>query len=308
MGAREMLGSLSKRYFAAQARAYLPGCVPRNSRPHPPASGRRPSGATAISSTTSGSLTTIGSRWCATHRRRRRRRRWPSPSTSAPRWLGGRADAGSRRRHFPAMSSADPLVIPSSACIDQPPATSSPPSARWYGRVRRDPSYPQWRRGVDKLSTGIPRPLALSGLGASFLRHQRSNEGDDAVGSPEPVIGGGTGELGYDPAAMASGLIAIDDATDEFATCCPPSSPRSTPSAPPGTPGPTSRSLRFTRSGQSAPGLINAALQTIHDKLSATDVAYARTEQAQIEQYQAWPIPSECHRCLTRRPMRRHLR
>jgi len=33
--------------------------------------------------------------------------------------------------------------------------------------------------------------------------------------------------------------------------------------------------------------VINSELQTMHDKLSATDVAYASSEQAQIEQYQA---------------------
>ena len=33
--------------------------------------------------------------------------------------------------------------------------------------------------------------------------------------------------------------------------------------------------------------MINSALQTMHDKLSATDVAYARMEQAQVDQFQA---------------------
>ena len=36
------------------------------------------------------------------------------------------------------------------------------------------------------------------------------------MGSPEPVLTGGSGELGYDPAAMAGGLTAIDDATSEI--------------------------------------------------------------------------------------------
>ena len=36
------------------------------------------------------------------------------------------------------------------------------------------------------------------------------------MGSPEPILTGGSGELGDDPAAMAGGLAAIDDATGEI--------------------------------------------------------------------------------------------
>ena len=36
------------------------------------------------------------------------------------------------------------------------------------------------------------------------------------MGSPEPVIGGGTGQLGYQPATMASGLTAVDEAPGEI--------------------------------------------------------------------------------------------
>ena len=34
-------------------------------------------------------------------------------------------------------------------------------------------------------------------------------------GKPGTILTGGSGELGYDPAAMAGGLSAIDDATGE---------------------------------------------------------------------------------------------
>ena len=33
--------------------------------------------------------------------------------------------------------------------------------------------------------------------------------------------------------------------------------------------------------------MINNALQIMHEKLSATDVTYVKTEQAQVDQYQA---------------------
>ena len=36
------------------------------------------------------------------------------------------------------------------------------------------------------------------------------------MGSPTPVMTSGSGELGYEPAAMASGLTAIDEATGEI--------------------------------------------------------------------------------------------
>ena len=107
------------------------------------------------------------------------------------------------------------------------------------------------------------------------------------MGSPEPILTGGSGELGYNPAAMAGGLTAIDDATAEIRHLL------STIQTEVDTLGATwhARSnIAFaqvhTKWSERAT-LINTALQTMHEKLSATDVAYARTEQAQVEQYQA---------------------
>jgi WXG100 family type VII secretion target len=107
------------------------------------------------------------------------------------------------------------------------------------------------------------------------------------VGSPTPVMTSGSGELGYEPAAMASGLTAIDEATGEIRNLL------STIQFEVDTLGSTWRARSNIAFGQvhakwsERAMLINAALQTMHDKLSATDVAYAKTEQAQIEQYQA---------------------
>ena len=107
------------------------------------------------------------------------------------------------------------------------------------------------------------------------------------MGSPEPVLTTGSGELGYDPAAMAGGLTAIDDATSEIRNLL------SAIQSEVDTLGATWRARSNTAFAQvhakwsERATLINTALQTMHRKLSATDVAYARTEQAQIEQYQA---------------------
>jgi len=107
------------------------------------------------------------------------------------------------------------------------------------------------------------------------------------MGSPEPILPGGGGQLGYNPAAMAGGLTAIDHATAEIRNLL------STIQSEVDTLGATwhARSnIAFaqvhTKWSERAT-LINTALQTMHEKLSATDVAYARTEQAQVEQYQA---------------------
>ena len=107
------------------------------------------------------------------------------------------------------------------------------------------------------------------------------------MGSPEPVIGGGTGELGYEPAAMASGLTAIDEATGQIRNLL------STIQSEVESLGATWRARSNIAFAQvhlkwsERATTINSALQTMHDKLSATDVAYARTEQAQVDQYQA---------------------
>ena len=103
--------------------------------------------------------------------------------------------------------------------------------------------------------------------------------------SPEPS--GCGGELGYDPAAMAKGLAAIDGATAEVRTLL-------------GTIQGEVDALTTTWRARSnfaftqvhtkwaeRGALINNALQTMHEKLSATDVTYAKTEQAQVDQYQA---------------------
>jgi len=137
------------------------------------------------------------------------------------------------------------------------------------------------------LSTGILRSLALSGPGASFCEINSPDKREDDMGSPEPIPTGGSGELGYDPAAMAGGLAAIDDATGEIRNLL------STIQSEVDTLGATWRArsniafVQVHAKWSERAAVINSALQTMHDKLSATDVAYARTEQAQIEQYQA---------------------
>lgn len=104
--------------------------------------------------------------------------------------------------------------------------------------------------------------------------------------SPEPNTGG-SGELGYDPAAMAKGLTAIDGATTEVRTLL------STIQGEVDALAATWRArsnVAFTQvhnKWAERGALINSALLTMHDKLSATDVTYAKTEQAQVDQYQA---------------------
>jgi len=107
------------------------------------------------------------------------------------------------------------------------------------------------------------------------------------VGSPTPVMTSGSGELGYEPAAMASGLTAIDEATGEIRNML------STIQSEVDALGSTWRArsnIAFSQvhaKWSERAMLINTALQTMHDHLWATDVAYAKTEQAQIEQHQA---------------------
>lgn len=106
------------------------------------------------------------------------------------------------------------------------------------------------------------------------------------MASPEPVPGGGA-ELGYDPAAMARGLTAIDGATAEVRSLLGTIQQEVD----------TLSSSWIARSGAAfsqvhikwaeRAALINNALQTMHEKLAATDVTYAKTEQAQVDQYQA---------------------
>jgi len=107
------------------------------------------------------------------------------------------------------------------------------------------------------------------------------------MGSAEQLLTGGSGELGYDFAAMAGGLAAIDSATGEIRNLL------ATIQSEVETLGATWRArsnIAFTQvhaKWAERANMINSALHTMHDKLSATDTAYARTEQAQIEQYQA---------------------
>ena len=107
------------------------------------------------------------------------------------------------------------------------------------------------------------------------------------MGSPEPILTGGSGELGYDPAAMAGGLAAIDEATGEIRHLL------STIQSEVDSLGASRRARSNIAFAQihakwsERATVINSALQTMHEKLSATDVAYVSSEQAQIEQYQA---------------------
>ena len=102
-----------------------------------------------------------------------------------------------------------------------------------------------------------------------------------------PGLPTGGGELGYDPAAMAMGLTAIDSAISEVRTLL------STSQSEVDALGATWRArsnVAFTQAHVAwaeRGALINRALQTMHEKLAATDVSYARTEQAQVDRYQA---------------------
>ena len=106
------------------------------------------------------------------------------------------------------------------------------------------------------------------------------------MGNPDAAAGSG-GQLGYDPASMARGLAAIDGATVEVRSLL-------------GTIQGEVDSLSTTWRARSntafsqvhlkwaeRAALINSALQVMHEKLSATDLTYAKTEQAQVDQYQA---------------------
>lgn len=105
------------------------------------------------------------------------------------------------------------------------------------------------------------------------------------MASPEPTPGGT--QLGYDPAAMAKGLTAIDGATTEVRSLL------ATIQQEVDTLGSSwiARSnIAFSQvhaKWAERAGLINSALQTMQHKLAATDVTYAKTEQAQVDQYQA---------------------
>jgi WXG100 family type VII secretion target len=103
----------------------------------------------------------------------------------------------------------------------------------------------------------------------------------------EPAAPGGSSDLGYDPASMAKGLVAIDGATTEVRTLLSTiqgevDGLRATWKA--------HSNIAFTQvhtKWAERGTLINSALQTMHDKLSATDVTYKKTEQAQVDQYTA---------------------
>jgi len=107
------------------------------------------------------------------------------------------------------------------------------------------------------------------------------------MGSPEPTAGGGGGQLGYDPAAMAKGLTAIDGATSEVRTLL------GTIQQEVDVLGSSWRAqsnVAFTQlhlKWAERAAVINNALRIMHEKLSATDVTYVKTEQAQVAQYQA---------------------
>jgi WXG100 family type VII secretion target len=104
-----------------------------------------------------------------------------------------------------------------------------------------------------------------------------------SVTIPGPV--GGGGQLGYDPAAMRTGLTAMDTATTEVCTVL-----NSIQAEVDG--------LAATRRAQSNLAFtdvhlrwatraadINAALQALRDSLAAADVRYTGTEQAQVDRY-----------------------
>jgi WXG100 family type VII secretion target len=107
------------------------------------------------------------------------------------------------------------------------------------------------------------------------------------MASPEPTSGGGGGQLGYDPAAMAKGLVAIDGATTEVRALL------GTIQQEVDVLGASWRAqsnVAFTQvhlKWAERAAVINNALRIMHEKLSATDVTYAKTEQAQVDQYQA---------------------
>jgi len=103
----------------------------------------------------------------------------------------------------------------------------------------------------------------------------------------EPAAPSGSSELGYDSASMAKGLVAIDAATTEVSALL-------------GTIQTEVDGLRATWKAHSnvaftqvhtkwaeRGNLINKALATMHEKLSATDVTYKKTEQAQVDHYTA---------------------
>jgi WXG100 family type VII secretion target len=112
------------------------------------------------------------------------------------------------------------------------------------------------------------------------------NAEEMAVGSPGTATGGGA-DLGYDPSAMAKGLTAIDGATTEVRSLL--NTIQQEVDALGGS-WRASSNVAFTQvhaKWADHAALINNALHTMHEKLAATDVAYAKTEQAQIDQYQA---------------------
>ena len=101
------------------------------------------------------------------------------------------------------------------------------------------------------------------------------------------TAGGGGADLGYDPAAMAKGLTTIDGATTEVRALL------QTIQQEVDVLGGSWRAhsnVAFTQvhaKWAARAALINNALQTMQEKLAATNVAYAKTEQAQVDQYQA---------------------
>jgi WXG100 family type VII secretion target len=102
---------------------------------------------------------------------------------------------------------------------------------------------------------------------------------------PEPI--GGRGRLGYDPAAMRSGLTAMDTANAEVSAL-----PNSIQAEVDGLAATwrAQSNVAFTnvhgRWAKSASD-INAALQGLRDTLAAADTRYTQTEQTQVDHYAA---------------------
>lgn len=102
---------------------------------------------------------------------------------------------------------------------------------------------------------------------------------------PGPI--GGGGQLGYDPAAMRSGLTAMDTATAEVSALL--NSIQAEVDGLAATWRAQSNVAFTTVHGRWAKRAsdINAALQGMRDTLAAADTRYVRTEQAQVDHYAA---------------------
>lgn len=102
---------------------------------------------------------------------------------------------------------------------------------------------------------------------------------------PGPI--GGGGQLGYDPAAMHSGLAAMDTASAEVSATL-----NSIQSEVDGLASTwrAQSNVAFTdvhRRWAKRAADINTALQSMRDTLAAADVRYTQTEQAQVDHYTA---------------------